>query len=104
MHQLERDYFRLARNLALFHNLRFARDIHARLLDKIGVGFADFLSQVVGYAIPDPWFSNAQTADPRFASAPMLVLGYAFDRMLSGLRKAAARRSCASFPSGASVT
>ena len=88
MHQLERDYFRLARDLALFHNLRFARDIHARLLDKIGVGFADFLSQVVGYAIPDPWFSNAQTADPRFASAPMLVLGYAFDRMLSGLREA----------------
>lgn len=84
----ERDYFGLARELALFRDLRFARDVEASSAQKIRGGFARFLRGMADH--PDVAGSHAagqgsaQNLDPRLVNTPLLVLAYAIDSMSSG--------------------
>jgi hypothetical protein len=81
----ERDYFGLARELALFRDLRFARDVEASSAHKIRAGFARFLRGIADH--PEVAGSDAagqgsgQNLDPRLAITPLLVLAYAIERM-----------------------
>jgi hypothetical protein len=78
--QRERDYVGLARELTLFRELRFARDVEA--------GFARFLRGIadhpdaVGSYGADP--GSGQNLDPCLVSTPLLVLAYAIDSMPTG--------------------
>ena len=81
----ERDYFGLARELALFRDLRFARDVEASSAHKIRAGFARFLRGIADH--PEVAGSHAagqgsgQNLDPRLVNTPLLVLAYAIERM-----------------------
>jgi hypothetical protein len=83
--EAERDYIRLARELTLFRDLRFARDVEAGSAQKIRAGFARFLRGITDH--PDVAGSYAsgqgsvQNLDPRLVSTPLLVLAYAIERM-----------------------
>lgn len=82
---LERDYFALARELAIFRDLRFARDVEAVSAHKIRAGFARFLRGIADH--PDAAGSygavpgSGQNLDPRLVNTPLLVLAYAIERM-----------------------
>jgi hypothetical protein len=84
----ERDYFGLARELALFRDLSFASDIEASCAHKIRAGFARFLRGIADY--PDVAGSHAtgpgsaQNLDPCLVSSPLQVLAYAIERMPAG--------------------
>jgi hypothetical protein len=83
--ELERDYFGLARELALFRDLRFARDIDAGSAHKIRAGFTRFLRGIADH--PGVAGSHAagqgsgQNLDPCLVNTPLLVLAYAIERM-----------------------
>jgi hypothetical protein len=86
--EAERDYFGLARELALFRDLSFARDVEAGSAHKIRAGFARFLRGIADH--PDVAGSHVtgqgsvQNLDPRLVNTPLLVLEYAIERMPSG--------------------
>jgi hypothetical protein len=81
----ERDYFGLARELALFRDLRFARDVEAGSAAQIRAGFARFLRGIADHpvavggsgAVP----GSGQNLDPCLVNTPLLVLAYAIERM-----------------------
>jgi hypothetical protein len=86
--QRERDYVGLARELTLFRELRFARDVEAGSAAKIRAGFARFLRGIADH--PDAVGSygagpgSGQNLDPCLVSTPLLVLAYAIDSMPTG--------------------
>jgi hypothetical protein len=90
--ELVPDYFELARGLALFRDLAFARDVEAASAQKIRAGFARFLRAVTDHAdaVASQGASQGtgQEAGPnpdvRLVTTPLLVLAYAIEQMPSG--------------------
>jgi hypothetical protein len=80
-----RDYFGLARELAIFRDLRFAGDVEAGSADKIRAGFARFLRGIADHpevaGRPGTVLGGEQNLDPCLVNTPLLVLAYAIERM-----------------------
>jgi hypothetical protein len=81
----ERDYFGLARELAIFRDLRFARDVEAGSADKIRAGFVRFLRGIADHpdaaGRPETVQGGVPNLDPRLVNTPLLALAYAIERM-----------------------